>query len=126
MIGPTSFFVRPGETMLTSDPQSAFILGDDEALVLFAVKDFTESAIGEEEGATVKRCAGERWLLRGPSDYIPPIEAEVIDRRRTIVLGNSEGIYVRDVRSGTINTVMGTKMQCASSRVKKRSNVWCF
>lgn len=31
-------------------------------------------------------------MIRGPSEYIPPVEVEVIDRRKAIPLDNNEGI----------------------------------
>lgn len=33
----------------------------------------------------------------GPSEYIPPLEVEVLERRRLIPLDQNEGIYVRDI-----------------------------
>ncbi len=67
---------------------------------------------------------GDRWILRGPREYIPPTETEVLLRRKAIPLGmlavfdllhmcyvlildENEGIYVRDIKSGRVRAVVG-------------------
>lgn len=47
-------------------------------------------------------------MVRGPKDYIPAVEAEVVLRRRAIPLDVNEGIYVRDVKTGKVRSVIGT------------------
>jgi len=47
-------------------------------------------------------------MVRGPKDYIPAVEAEVVLRRKAIPLDVNEGIYVRDVKTGKIRSVIGT------------------
>lgn len=39
----------------------------------------------------ITRRPGDRWMIRGPSEYIPPVEVEVTDRRKAIPLDNNEG-----------------------------------
>lgn len=46
-------------------------------------------------------------MVRGPTDYIPAVEAEVVLRRKAIPLDVSEGIYVRDVKTGKVRSVIG-------------------
>ena len=46
-------------------------------------------------------------MVRGPKDYIPAVEAEVVLRRKAIPLDVNEGIYVRDVKTGKIRSVIG-------------------
>lgn len=46
-------------------------------------------------------------MVRGPTDYIPAVEAEVVLRRKAIPLDVSEGIYVRDVKNGKVRSVIG-------------------
>ena len=41
------------------------------------------------------------------SEYIPPTQVEVIARRKAVALDDSEGIYVRDVRTGRVRAVIG-------------------
>jgi len=50
----------------------------------------------------VTRRAGDRWLARGPLEYVPPAEVTVLERRRAVALADNEGIYVRDIRSGKV------------------------
>ena len=46
-------------------------------------------------------------MIRGPKDYIPAVEAEVVLRRKAIPLDVNEGIYVRDVKTGKVRSVIG-------------------
>jgi major vault protein len=46
-------------------------------------------------------------MVRGPKDYIPAVEAEVVLRRKAIPLDVNEGIYVRDVKTGKVRSVIG-------------------
>ena len=46
-------------------------------------------------------------MIRGPTDYIPAVEGEVVLRRKAIPLDVNEGIYVRDVKTGKVRSVIG-------------------
>lgn len=60
----------------------------------------------EEEGTSrtkkrgIQRRPGDRWMLRGPIEYVPPATVEVLLRRDAIPLDENEGIYVRDIKTG--------------------------
>lgn len=41
-------------------------------------------------------------MIRGPSEYIPPVEVEVVTKRKAIPLDENEGVYVRDTKSGKV------------------------
>ena len=41
-------------------------------------------------------------MIRGPKDYVPPVEVEVVTERSAIPLDENEGIYVRDVKTGKV------------------------
>lgn len=97
--GECTFFLKPFES-LEKGIQDVFVLADDEALLLKARESFTD----EHNDAHV---AGERWMIYGSRDYIPPIEVEVLERRKAIPLDKNEGIYVRDNRSGEVKSVSG-------------------
>lgn len=59
----------------------------------------------EEEQAkktSVQRRPGDRWMLRGPIEYVPPVTVEVMLRRQAIPLDENEGIYVRDIKTGKV------------------------
>jgi major vault protein len=103
-VGEAVFFLRPGEN-LEHGIQSVFVLGEDEALLLCANEAFTEAASGDAKG--VERKAGERWMVHGPRDFIPPIQVRILETRRTIPLSENEGIYVRDLNTGAVRSVIG-------------------
>ncbi|XP_060748089.1 major vault protein isoform X2 [Tachysurus vachellii] len=114
--GECSFFLRPGEH-LENGIQDVYVLSEEEGLVLRAVEAFadteqTEDTDEEEEEeqpkkATVQRRPGDRWMLRGPIDYVPPATVEVMLRRQAIPLDENEGIYVRDIKTGKVRAVIG-------------------
>ncbi|XP_068779312.1 major vault protein [Struthio camelus] len=101
--GEKSFFLQPGER-LQAGIQDVYVLAEDEGLLLQALQTLTHP---DEEGTEVRRRAGERWLARGPLEYVPPAEVAVLERRRAVALGEGEGIYVRDVRTGKVRAVVG-------------------
>eukprot|EP01129_Flabellula_baltica_P005521 TRINITY_DN200_c0_g1_i1.p1 TRINITY_DN200_c0_g1~~TRINITY_DN200_c0_g1_i1.p1 ORF type:complete len:837 (-),score=259.88 TRINITY_DN200_c0_g1_i1:70-2580(-) len=96
--GETSFFLLPGER-LESGIQQVHVLDSEEALLLRARELYTDS-----EGT---RQPGDRWMIFGPCDYVPPVEVEIVERRRTIPLDENEGIYVRDIKTGKVRAVTG-------------------
>ena len=49
-----------------------------------------------------KRQPGDRWMIRGPLEYVPPVEVEVVTKRKAIPLDENEGIYVRHIKSGKV------------------------
>jgi major vault protein len=55
----------------------------------------------------VLRAPGDRWMIRGPTEYVPSVEVEVVMRRTAIPLDENEGIYVRDVKTGRVRAVIG-------------------
>lgn len=100
--GPTTFFLQPGE-MLEAGVQDVYILGEDEGLILRATEKFTDTFEGTEE----QRVPGDRWMIRGPTEYVPPVEVEVVQKREAMPLDDNEGIYVRDTKTGKIRAVIG-------------------
>lgn len=58
------------------------------------------------DGPQVRR-PGDQWMIRGPTEYVPPIQVEVIQRRKAIPLDRNEGIYVRNTRTGHVRAVIG-------------------
>jgi len=43
----------------------------------------------------------------GPCQYIPPVEVDIIENRKKLVLDKNEGIYVRNNKTGKVRTVVG-------------------
>lgn len=99
--GERSFFLQPGER-LEDGIQPVFVLAEDEALVLRAREAFDDEILG------ARRRPGDLWLLKGPREYFPPVQVEIVDRREAIPLAESEGIYVRNLRDGTVRSVRNT------------------
>lgn len=131
--GPTTFFLKPGER-LENGVQAIFVLGEDEGLILKATEAFeddsrsastndknhvdkeVEGAVrmeppGDGESSTgsavILRSPGDRWMVRGPTEFIPRVEVEVVEHRTAIPLDDNEGVYVRDNLSGRVRSVTG-------------------
>lgn len=98
--GELTFFLQPNEMLEGNKVQEVKVLTEDEALLLQAVEDL----IDDEKK---KRKAGERWLILGPREYIPPVEVKIIEKRKRIPLDENEGIYVRDVQTGQVRMETG-------------------
>uniref|UniRef100_A0A669DKV6 Major vault protein n=1 Tax=Oreochromis niloticus TaxID=8128 RepID=A0A669DKV6_ORENI len=95
--GERSFFLQPGEH-LENGIQDVYVLSEEEGLVL--------RAPGHKTGKKV--CINQnRWMLRGPIEYVPPASVEVLLRRQAIPLDENEGIYVRDIKTGKVRAVIG-------------------
>jgi major vault protein len=108
--GETSFFLFPGER-LEKGIQDVYVLAEEEALLLRAREAVT---IGKEAHKP-----GNRWMIYGPCDFIPPIEVEVVERRKMIPLDENEGIYVRDITTGKVRSVIGR-----SYMLKPNEELW--
>jgi len=96
--GPATFFLNPGEA-LESGIQDVHVLGEEEALLLRAKETYPD---GEQV-----RKPGDRWMIYGPRDYVPPVEVEIVEKRKNIPLDENEGIYVRDIKTGRVRVEMG-------------------
>ncbi|XP_031593557.1 major vault protein isoform X2 [Oreochromis aureus] len=118
--GERSFFLQPGEH-LENGIQDVYVLSEEEGLVLRAVEAFNDTQEEEDEeeeeelqerakrsrrSGTLRR-PGDRWMLRGPIEYVPPASVEVLLRRQAIPLDENEGIYVRDIKTGKVRAVIG-------------------
>jgi len=100
--GETSFFLYPGEK-LENGIQEVYVLPAEEALLLRA-----RSAAPE-----LGKKPGDKWMIYGPCDFIPPVEVEVVERRKAIPLDENEGIYVRDITTGKIRAHIGSSYMLA-------------
>jgi len=107
--GEASFFLRPGER-LENGIQPIYVLEEDEALLLRAREAFPD---GKET-----RKPGDRWMIHGPTDYIPNIFVDVLQTRRSIPLDENEGIYVRDIKTGKVRAVTGQSYMLKSYEEK--------
>ncbi|OWY97339.1 Major vault protein, partial [Phytophthora megakarya] len=118
--GEATFFLQPGEQLENGRVEDICVLADDEAVLLQAVESFVELPdvkVGEPEGEDgspvkkksghIRREAGERWMVHGPREYIPPIQVKVLETRRAIPLDTNEGVYVRERKTGHVRAVKG-------------------
>jgi major vault protein len=108
--GEDSFFLKPGEK-LEQGTQKIHVLESQEALLLRAREAFKD---GEQD-----RVPGDRWMIHGPCDYVPPVSVEIIEKRRVIPLDENEGIYVRDIKTGRVRPVVGE-----SYLLKSHEELW--
>jgi len=92
--GPANFFLMPGEK-LEKGIQNVYVLSEEDGLVISCIEPFKD------------RNPGDRWMIRGPVEYTPPVEVEVLSRRRAVPLDENEGIYVRDIRNGKVRAIIG-------------------
>lgn len=46
-------------------------------------------------------------MIYGPCEYIPPVEVKVIVTRKMIQLAEKEGIYIRNIQTGEVKTIIG-------------------
>ncbi|CAG2185674.1 MVP [Mytilus edulis] len=102
--GECSFFLLPGERF-ERGIQNVYVLGEDEGVILRATESFKDTDAPDEKD--VERKPGDKWMIRGPAEYVPPVEVEVIMKRTAIPLDENEGIYVRDIKTGKVRAVTG-------------------
>eukprot|EP00668_Euglena_longa_P032762 GGOE01042203.1.p1 GENE.GGOE01042203.1~~GGOE01042203.1.p1 ORF type:complete len:850 (+),score=240.11 GGOE01042203.1:32-2551(+) len=110
--GECSFFLHPGED-IPDGICDVLVLGSEEALLLRAVEAFTDVQNGKE----VSRCAGEKWMIFGPGDYVPPVQVEILEQRRAMALDENEGVYVRDQKTGQVRSVVGQSYMLSATEV---------
>ncbi|XP_032460607.1 major vault protein isoform X2 [Phocoena sinus] len=104
--------VKPGEK-LERGIQNVYVLSEQQGLLLRALRPLEEGE-GEEK---VSHQAGDRWLIRGPLEYVPPAKVEVVEERQAIPLDENEGIYVQDVKTGRVRAVIGSTYMLTQDEV---------
>lgn len=100
--GEKSFFLEPGE-YLEDGISDNYVLQENDALILRANEAFTDTSVTPP----VQRRPGDRWIVHGPIEFVPPTEVEVALQQTAIPLDRTEGIYVRNNRSGEVRAVCG-------------------
>lgn len=83
--GPSNFFLRPGESFNTNISY-AFVLSPEKALWMRAKESFVD-----HKG--VKRNPGDTWLVYGPGEYWPPVEAEHLRSISAFLAFEPLGLY---------------------------------
>ena len=97
--GVKSFFLQPGEE-LERGIETIKVLNENQALLLQAKEKFKDST-GEEH------LPGDKWMIKGPQRYCPDIEIEIVEERSVIPLNEKEGIYVRNIKDGSVRSIIG-------------------
>ena len=41
-----------------------------------------------------ERNPGDKWMIRGPMEYVPPVEVEVVTKRVALPLDENEGTFL--------------------------------
>ena len=55
----------------------------------------------------IERKAGEIWMIRGPRNFIPTVDIEILEKRSALPLGDNEGVYVRSKKTGEVRLEKG-------------------
>jgi major vault protein len=103
--GPDVFFLEPGEE-LEGDVRRKHVLNEMQGLKLQALDDLTEPE-PDGAGGVHARKAGDTWIVRGPRTYVPSEKVLILKEIHALSLGQGEGLYVRDLRSGKVSLVQG-------------------
>lgn len=104
--GEKSFFLKPGES-LENGIENIIVLSEDQAVLLQANEKLTDEIEEKGKKIIVIRIPGEKWMILGPREYIPPKEVSVLEIRRSIPLHENEGIYVRENDTGRVKMIHG-------------------
>lgn len=99
LVGELNFFLQPGEE-LERGIQNVKVLNENEAVLLQAKEKF------KDQNGEI-RVPGDKWMIRGPCKFVPPLEVDILQDRKLIPLDKKEGIYVRDCKTGTVRSVIG-------------------
>ena len=81
--------------------KNIMVIHEEEALLLRARVPYFDKRTNKQYKP------GQKWLIKGPIDFIPENEIEVIEKRSAYPLAENEGIYVRDLWSGQVKLVKG-------------------
>jgi len=106
--GELSFFLQPGER-LRNGVEDVRVLSQDQALLLRADEAFDD--------AGTARTPGEKWMKRGPCDYIPPPQVSILDELKAIPLDENEGVYIRNKKKGSIRAHKGSSVMLTEDEV---------
>jgi len=96
--GPTHFFLQPGERLSDAGICSVYVLAPEDALLVRAREKFEDviSTLRRNVNSVKvrQRNPGDRWFVYGPGEYVPPIHAEVVDRRSALLQLEPLGIFM--------------------------------
>eukprot|EP00727_Mastigamoeba_balamuthi_P008952 m51a1_g468 putative major vault protein (697) ;mRNA; r:181916-185425 len=81
--GPATFFLLPGEAI--ESIRDVYVLGDNQALRVRCMERFADTEVVRGRARAVERVPGSVWLVRGPCEYVPPLEVAVVEAVSAIV-----------------------------------------
>ena len=90
--GPQSFSLHPGEK-LEGPVQNEHVLTKYDAVLVKALTD------------TDGRHAGEKFLVKGPAQFVPSKHETILRQVQAIPLSNTDGIYVQNEDTGEVRLV---------------------
>lgn len=91
IVGEANFFLQPGETLESRNP--VYVLGEEEALAVNCLKSFTEEYTYKGKQYKTPRIAGQRYDVYGPREYVPPLQVQVLQKKKALVQLESLGLY---------------------------------
>eukprot|EP01080_Neovahlkampfia_damariscottae_P003362 gene3362-5909_t len=92
--GPAVFSLYPLE-VLSASVQDVIILNNSTGAVIQATQDFDDKKAGEE------------WIIKGPTSYIPTVNEILIKIVPAINISQGEAIYVRNTRTSELKMIKG-------------------
>ncbi|ELR17460.1 major vault protein alpha, putative [Acanthamoeba castellanii str. Neff] len=96
--GPLNFFLKPGETIQAGHLNEIYLLMAEDGLLMRAREAFEDVTEDDNKVKRItRRRAGDRWLVCGPREYIPPLEAEVIQRQRAVIQLEGLNLYIFNI-----------------------------
>lgn len=102
--GPVVFSLYPGEEVESGGVQKAYVLNSNQAIIVQATDSFTcTSTDGKEE----IHQAGEKWVVKGPVNFIPNKNEKVIRQMDSINVSQNQAIYVRNITTSELKLVKG-------------------
>lgn len=109
--GETSFFLQPGESLENNKIYDVLVLDENNSLLLMAIKPY------EDKETKLKYNPGEKFIVRGPREFVIPLELKLIKERKAYPLNEHEGIYIRNISTGEINVVTGQTYLLSANEV---------
>jgi major vault protein len=83
--GPTSFFLKPGESL--KETKKSILMAPNDGMFLTAKEEYRD-----ERG--VRRYPGDTWLVTGPGEFWLPIEARIMYNVKAVFGIESLGFYI--------------------------------
>eukprot|EP01087_Luapelamoeba_hula_P015187 TRINITY_DN4506_c0_g1_i2.p1 TRINITY_DN4506_c0_g1~~TRINITY_DN4506_c0_g1_i2.p1 ORF type:complete len:480 (-),score=83.75 TRINITY_DN4506_c0_g1_i2:55-1494(-) len=97
--GPKNFYLQPGEVM--EGFNATTVLMAEQALLVRATEQFQEVIETDPRDnrpiKTKLRKPGDKWLVYGPGEYVPPLEVEVLQRKTAFIRMEGANFYLFDL-----------------------------